>query len=384
MIGALHTLIFAVFEFPSNFLLGESQLYSFYCKIVLYAVAIGVSFSHQAICRTIGLKKNLLLGLLFNAFGLATLWLNHYIGGFVALIFLDMVFFGAALTSVINALVTYVIIEMPKHVGSGIIVLFACFNGGVMLAPLLIDVFKGVTYQNGIYAFLLLLLAISTLFVARYFIDPPYPAHLKHLRKGTLVWKELHYRLGLIFAAIIFYGLTENTFNLWGFVRIASHLGQSVANETISFFWLFLIIGQIVLLIPLYFFPARKVFYFLIAVLIADLYFFAHQRHLYGLLAGLMIGGFCCSVVFPILLSMIEKDLVKFGKGKHILPYIETSVSVLMAGYFIGVGTIDLWIDKLGENALPSRSHYYMAMGYMAMTGLIALFLNLTAPKRSA
>lgn len=382
MIGAIHTLIFAVFEFPSNFLLGQAQVYTFYCKLLLYVVTVATSFGHQAICRNLGLKKALIIGLVLNAVGLATLWVNKYMGGLISLIFLDMIFFGAALPSVINALITYIIIEIPKNVGMGIISLFAAFNAGVMIAPLALDLFKDTTFQDGLYAFLLFLLFIATLFVMKYFFDPPYPSHLKHLRKGSLIWKELHYRLGLFLVAIICYGLTENTFNLWGFVKIASHLGESIANETISIFWLFLIVGQVVLLIPLYFFPAKRVFYILIVVLISDLYFFSQQSHLYGFIGALMIGGFSCSVVFPILLSMIQKELIEFGKGKQILPYIETSVSVLLAGYFMGVGAIDLWVDKEGSLATPHKIHYYMAMGFIGMTGVIAFFLNLTAPKR--
>lgn len=378
LIGAIHTLVFAVFEFPSNFLLGKAASYAFYCKIVLYAMAIGVSFSHQSICRTFGLKKTLVVGLLFNSFGLVTLWINKYLGGLVPLVFLDMFFFGVALTSVINVLITYIVLELPKAVGVGIITLFAAFNAGVMLAPLTIDIFHRSPFPEGIYIFLLLLLLFAARFVAKHFFEPPYPPHLRHLRKGTLIWRDLHYRLGLFLLAVIFYGLTETTFNLWGFVKIASQIGESIANETISLLWLFLIIGQLVLLIPLYFFPSRRIFYFNIVALICDLFFFSRQTHLAGFITALMIGGFFSSVIFPILLSMIEKELIQFGKKKEILPYIETSVSVLMAGYFIGVGTIDLWVETADKTVIPVTP-FYLGMCFIAATGLIGAFLNLTA-----
>jgi len=381
LIGALHTMIFAIFQFPTNFLLGSAAKdLGVYSKLVLYVCAILASLMHQALCRSLGLKKTLIAGLFLNLFGLATLWLNQRIGGTVFLVFIDMIFFGIALTSVINALITFIILKFPHRIGAGIIALFAVFNGGSMLAPLLMGMFKGLNLSEAIFPFLMILIIIAIWHLERSLTDPVYPAHLRHLRKGSLVWKELHVRLGLFLAAMIGYGVTESSFNLWGFVVVEEHLGIQIASETISLFWLFLIIGQVLLLIPLYLYSAQKVLYPLIALVIADLYFFFHQSQLFGFIAGLALGGIGCSAVFPILISMMQGELRMIVKGERILPFIETSVSVMLAGYFIGVGIIDLWIELFKNLEIPLHANYWIAIGCITLTGLIAWGLHLTAP----
>ena len=381
-IGSLHAMIFAVFQIPENFLLDRnSPELAFYCKIVLYSFAIGASLSHQLLCRKIGLRKTLYVGLLCNLLGLATLMLNKLSGGSLFLIFLDMIFFGIALTSVINALVTYIILEFPKKIGTGITAFFACLNGGVLLAPFLLNVFL---HRETLFYFLLMgLILLSLWYVHVTFFEPPFPAHLAHLRQGTLIWKELHYRLGLFVTAIVCYGLTETTFNLWGFIQIDNVLGTLIANETIPIFWLFLIIGQILLLIPLYFFPAKRIFYLLILTVFAAGIYFSHQTHLAGFISGLALAGFGCSAVFPILLSMMEKEILSFAEPSQLLPFIETVVSVMLAGYFFGVGIIDLWVQKWGAHpvfALPT--HFFLASLFIGITGILAIYLNWTVPKR--
>lgn len=383
LIGGLHTMIFAFFEFPSNFLFGEeAETFSLYCKIVLYGCAILVSFSHQFLCRNLGLKKTLIIGLLFNFFGLLTLWINQIIGGLVVLLFLDMFFFGFALTSVINSLVTFIVITFPNRTGVAIIALFAIFNGGVMLAPLLLGLFKGLHITHAIFPCLMTFIIVAIWYIQNKLFDPPYPRHLQHLRNGTLIWRELHYRLALFFLAIICYGIVENSFNLWGFVVIEQTLGESVANETISLFWLFMIVGQILLMVPLYLYSTQKVFYPLIGLVITALYFLFHQHKLFGFFAGLAAGGIGCSAIFPILLSMMEKELIHIARGSHVLPYIETAVSVLMAGYFVGTGTIDLWLEIQKVQGHPPAYHYLVSIIAISITGVVAFLLDITSSRK--
>ncbi len=385
LIGGLHTMIFAIFQIPQNFLLGHTSTdLAFKSKIVLYGFAIAASLSHQFLCRKIGVRKTLYIGLLCNIFGLLILMLNQFAGekGGIYLVFLEMVLFGIALTSVINSLITYIILQFPKKVGAGITALFAVFNGGVMLAPILLNSIANQNANNYIYPFLISLLLLSLWFVHIFFFTPVFPTHLEHLRKGSLIWKELHYRLGLFVLAIIAYGLTETTFNLWGFVEVKNALGTTLANNAISVFWLFLIVGQILLLIPLYFFPARRLFYVLILIMMSAAIYFPLQNQLSGFMIGLAMAGFGCSAIFPILLSMMEREMLLFAIGNRLLPFIETAVSVMLAGYFIGVGTVDLLVEQFGNQAwLPVQTHFHLAALFSAITGLSALYLNLTFPK---
>lgn len=384
LIGALHTMIFAFFQFPGNFLLDTQNQNAFLCKGILYGFAIGVSLIHQLVSRAIGLRKTLYIGLLFNFMGLTTLMLYHVLDAADSwlLIILNMVFFGTALTSVINSLITYLIVEFPHQVGPWITALFAVFNGGVMLAPLLLELFRNLEREWMIYPFLMGLVLLAIWFVHVKFFDPPFPEHLIHLRKGTLIWKEMHYRLGLFLLAIIGYGITETTFSLWGFFHLKELFGQATAHETISVFWLFMIIGQLILLIPLYFYPGKRVFYLLIALVLGALFYFPLQTHLPALLIGLVLGGFGCSAIFPLLLSMVEQELTAFAEGADLLPYIETACSVLIAGYFIGVGAVDLWVEKIHADAGSAvLLYFHIAMVCIATTALSVFYLNRSSPQ---
>ncbi len=385
LIGTLHAMIFAFFQLPENFLLGrDSTDLAMICKSILYAFAIGASLFHQILGRKVGLRKALYFGLLCNLLGISTLMVNQFLEtrGLVFLIFLDMVVFGIALTSVINSLVTYIILEFPKRVGFGVVALFAFLNLGNMLAPLLSNGFRALNLSSLINPFLIALLLFSLWFVYVYFFDPSVPPHLAHLRKGTLIWKELHYRLGLFVLAIVAYGLAETTFYLWGFIQIKDMLGIVRADEIVPFFWLFLVIGQIILLLPLYFFPPTRIFYVLILMIIGAAFYFPLQTKGTGFVTALIVAGVGCSAVFPILLSMMEKEMLPFARGSHLLHYIEVGISVMIAGYILGVGIIDLWVEKWGSHPLLSPStHIHLAMLFIGITGLAALFLNLTSPK---
>jgi MFS family permease len=379
-------MIFSIFQIPENFLMGRTSIeLTFACKVILYVCAIAISLCHQLLCRQFGLRKALYLGLLCNLFGITTLLVNHYISkgdGFISLIFLDMVFFGLALTSVINGLVTYTIIEFPKKVGLGVVALFAFFNLGAMCAPLFLEILQWIGMKRFMYLALIGLLLLSIWFVHTYFFDPPTSRSQVQLKKGSVIWKQLHYRLALFVIAIVIYGLTETTFNLWGYIQIKDVLGRQIADETASFFWLFLIIGQIFLLIPLYFIPAKRIFFSLIALIILAAFFFPLQDQLSGYIFWLGTAGFGCSAIFPILLSQMEKEMLPFAKEGRILSYIEKSISLMIAGYFAGVGIIDLWVQLLGNNPyFTIQTHFHFAAAFIGATGLIAFFLSLTAPQ---
>src|SRR3989338_4971139 len=380
LIGALHTMLFSTFQVPKNFLMGHSSSnLEFWCKVLLYTCAISVSLLHQWMCRTLGLRKVLYCGLLLNLFGMTTLFLSTLGGGKgpLLLVFLNMIFFGAALTSVINSLVTYIIVEFPKRVGVVVVVLFVFFNLGAMLAPLIQDTTPAI-----IYSVLGTLLLLGIWFVHVFFFDLPLSARRIHMEKGSLIWKQLHYRLLLLCIAIIAYALTETTFNVWGYVDLISRFGLKAADHTIPTFWFFLIVGQITLLIPLYFFPPKRIFYFLILVIIAATFMYPLQTDIKGFITWLAIAGFGCSAVFPILLSQMEKELFPIAKGKNIYSYIEKSISLLFACYFTGVGIIDIWALQFGPSAASLLTlNFRLAAIFIVITGLISLFLDFTVEK---
>lgn len=383
LIGALHTFIFGIFQIPENFLQGSAspslQLVS---KTVLIIFAVITSVNHQLLCRIFGLRRTLYLGLLGNTLGMSILFINQSLAlkGSFAFVILNTIFFGIALTSVINCLITYIIIEFPKKVGLGIVTFFMFCNFGAMLAPLSHELFNHLHLNSFLFPLLIVLLILSIWYVHLKFFEPEVPPHLVHLRKGTMIWKELHYRLALFVIAITAYGLTESTFNLWGFIEIRDTLGTHFASEAIGFFWAFMIIGQIAILLPMNYISPIKIFYILLCLIIFASIYFANQKTLPHYIIGLAAGGFGCSGIFPILLTILEQEIRPFAKGSYLLFYIEMVISMMIAGYFFGVGFMDLWIAIFGDTPLFSvPGHFYLAVGFISLTGLIAIFLKLTS-----
>ncbi len=144
-----------------------------------------------------------------------------------------------------------------------------------------------------------------------------------------------------------------------------------------------MVISQFLLLIPLYFYKSIQVFMPLVLIVIGAAFLFPLQTTIPGFILSLSLAALGCSAIFPLLLSMMEKELLPLGDRAALLHYIEVGIAVMLAGYFLGVGTIDLWVEKAGAVSPSSISFYFhLAALFSAITGLIAYFLHLTAPKQ--
>jgi len=379
-------MIFQIFQIPENFLLGHaSETLELTCKFLFYGCAVITSLAHQPITRFLGLRKTLYLGLICNLIGLTLLMINQlFIGkGFIFLVLLDMVLFGIALTSVVNSLITYIILKSPKHVGAQITALFIFFCTGIMLAPILLSGLESYHLGHLIFFLLIALILLSIWLVHRFFFTVPFPTHLEKLRKGTLIWKELHYRLALFVFAIIAYGLTETTFNLWGFVKIRALLGIPIANDIVSLFWICMILGQTFLFFSFHFFPLRRLIYLFVLIIFCASLIFPLQTHLSGFIFSIIIAGFGCSAIFPSLLFMMEKEMLVVIPKPLFLPYIESGVSLMIAGYFTGIATIDIMVYLLGGNPSVNTSfHFHIITACMTVVAVTVIYLNLTRPQK--
>lgn len=385
LIACLHAIAFGFVQYPSNFLTSSvSQFYHKFLLYLLYGSVIITGLFNQSLTRTFGLKRSLIIGLYLYFFGIIFFHAPHFMSDFsmiYASLILGMVFLGVAFSVVFVGLATYLIVEIPFHVGIGITVLFAFMNLGAMLSTIFLTLFAD--WQSGsIFALTMeVLILFSIIFIHFALLDPPFPKHLAYLRKGTRIWKEMHYRLALFIIAIIFYGLSENTFNLWGEKLLGFFLEPDVVHGTISIFWLFMIIGQILTLIPLYFISARNVLYFLGFLMILALFTFPFQTKLPGFIAMLTLGGIACAAIFPILLSMLEEEIkeIKSELDYHlkVLPYLEMGIAWMMMGYIFGTGLITIEVESATKSTFESvSSKFFIAMIYAIIMLIIAYFLS--------
>lgn len=389
-IGSIHTIIFGFLTEPENFLLIDvSRNWQKSLTFTFYLFAIITACINHVISRNIGLKKTLILGLYSYLIGMLTFFISHLFTNYVFLLnnilFLGMILLGFAFSSVTIALFTYTTLEFRKHLEIGVTILSIFMNIGALLSPIFINVFN--SWNRGwLFALVLcMLILLSIQFIKTFFFDPIFPKHLEHLRKSSVIWKEMHYRLALFIIAMIFYGFCENTFNLFGDHYMSFYFSEKLSHEYISIFWLFLIIGQILILIPLYLTSPKKVLSFVIGLILLAFILLPHQKTIVGITFSLALAGLGCSICFPVLLGILESELKASFISKphsHLLPYMEICVALLIAGYIVGVGFITLLMDSFSKITLNIVvSNIYAGIGYGAMFILIALFLTISSRK---
>jgi hypothetical protein len=349
-------------------------------KFLFYSVAIVTSLSHQIIVRNFTLKSTFIAGLFSNIIGLSTIWISISYGGVLPLIFVSMFFIGIAFTSVLNSIITYFVIEFPGRISVSLIIMFAFGNGGSLISNILFNALKAANFSSGFFFLTIVLMVLAILYIGVRFFDPQFPKHLTHLRKGTLLWKELHYRLVFFIFSIIAYGAVESIFGVWSGMYLLKFITQALTKDAVSIFWLSMVVGQILLMIPLYFFSGRKIFPFLILTLIFAIFFYQKQTHLAGFIASLVIGGVGCAAIFPILLSFLEEEVIELSRmsgRENYLPYIETGTCFMLAGYFFGVGIVDLWVLKTAEHPTsPMENVFHWGVIVIASLGLLSTYLT--------
>jgi hypothetical protein len=385
-IFSLHTMVFALIQWPESFLYEEfKNSYPNILKLLFYFSALVVGCLHQPIARAIGLKKPLILGMISTAVGFFLILLYHLFQHdqtlTVVLPFFTVVFLGIALLSVINCLITFIILVYPKRTLLAIIALFAFGNFGVMLAPFLLVLAGGETIA--LILFVILLLLIFSWLVHYLFTEPKYPLHMEHLRSGTLIWVEMHNRLVLYVLAIILFGTIDSTFSIWGGAH--AKVAGVTEGEVGVVYWIASIIGQLLILIPLVFFEPRRVFYLLACILGAALLFLPFQSESTSVLAGLAMGGLGASAILPIMLALLEMEVIHValaGRHAHYLPLIETAISFVMAGYFFGVGIIDFWATFMHPSSV--KEEFFIGFFRLLLMVGIIFYLNRTRGKTSS
>ncbi len=380
LITVAHMMIFSFFQIYGNFLNQAFIPVLLPLKFSFYAVVILTSIFHQIFVRNFTLKFTLMAGLFCNVIGLATIWASISMGGSLTLVFISMFFIGVALTSVLNSIITYLVIEFPGRVIIALIIMFAFCNFGNLASNILFNAFKAANFNNGFFFLSILLMVASILYIGLKFFDPEFPKHLAHLRKGTLLWKELHYRLGFFIISIIAYGIIESIFGVWSGVYLLKFLSQALTKGLVSIFWLSMMIGQLSLLTPLYFYSPKKIFPFLILALILTTFFYHEQTSLSGFVLSLILGGISCAAIFPILLSFMEEEVIELSRDagqENYLPYIETGTCLMLGGYFVGVAIVDIWVLKYIEKpTFPMHNVFHWAAIVIACLGLLSTYLT--------
>lgn len=380
LIATLQVMIFGFFQTSDDLLGPDSTSEIFALNVFFYSVMLITAVIHPFIMRRFSLKIALLLGLLFDLLAVTIMWLNtHYVHSLL-LLFVNFFFVAVAVVSVINCLVTYLVIQYPRSLGPAMIGLFLFANIGMLIETALLD---ALSIQH--FYFLFCFAAFCGILLAMYFViakffNPQVPKHLDRFRRGTLIWKELHYRLVLFLFVMLCYGLVETLFSVWSGAYLAKFMTAQQAQDMITYFWASMVLGQLLLLAPMYFFSARKIFSFNILFSMCITLFLIQQTHLLPITFGMIAAGFGCSIIFPMLLAFLEKEVLDVCTVSNVISpmgYIETGISLMIGAYLTGTGVISLIVlTTLREASIVSAAGFHWTMLLLGVIGLLATYLN--------
>jgi hypothetical protein len=377
LINAIHFMVINFFEIPGNFYETAIEHYETELEIIYYGIAILSTFCYPMIARKISLKYTLITALLCDLLGLFMIWLCTFTGGTYIFALLATLFKATAFLTVTISAITYLVLEFPKTLIASIMALFAFGDVGGILANLLFTALTGTQYGIGFFLLSTVLLVGLIWYIAATFLDPQFPKHLQKLRKGSLIWKEFHYRLAFFLLAGICYGFTESVFSGWSEIYLLKFLPQDFVTATVSLYWLAMLVGKFILLIPAYFLPVHRLFPLLIMATIGSIIFIQGQSQFTGVLLGFGLAGISLAAVMPIIIGTMEGEIITSSKLSHrnnYLPFIESGTALIIGSHFCGVGLMSLYLQFSTD--IASLAFFHWAILIAAAIGLIVSFLH--------
>lgn len=385
LICTLHTSIYNFFQIPYSFLKVPLESRLIPLNIFLYGLTLVTALLYPMIVRFCSLKYALIGGLICDALALLFIGISDALGESFPLIVVSFFFVAIASVTVINCLISYIVLEFPKSLTVAIIGLFIFANLGFLIQSVLYDYFQKSNFTMIFCWIVIGLIALAILCIQAEFFNVTFPKHLVHLRRSDLIWKEMHYRLGLFVLIMICYGIVETTFAIWSFDYLSQFLKPADVNIATTLFWSFMVIGLIVLLPPIYFYSARRIFSALIVFMVIVTLFIEKQSHSLQLMAGYIAAGFGCSIIMSVLIAFFEKEVVHacaVAKIPSHLPFTEIGISLMIGGYFTGVGIMTLFIIKFGHiPEIYGLAILHWTMFFLVIIGLVSSYLNWSKTK---
>lgn len=381
LIMTLHATTLGCFQWPHTFLSKELTNFPILYKSIFYATALIVSVLHQPISRRIGLKMELAAGVISSAMGILFFIAHATLLPATWVMILSMILLGISMLSVINCLLTYVILVFSNKTLLGIIALFAFGNAGMMLAPQMLRL-------GGLLHLKIELVFCIVTFLLMYgagiliLFDEPSYAQDPSLQVNTYLKKEMPVRFPLYLFGVMLYGLIESTFSLWGEELSRQLLTFRQSQIAASSFWFFLIVGQVALLFILQRFDLRKVLPIQCALIFGALVWLLTASNYAPIVLGMTVGGLGCSAIFGVTLYCLIREVFFFSYNNRdrYLTLVENGVSWMTASYMFTIGLTDIVTDWLDQY---SRLPFLLAALFIVCFAAIAFYLNRTRPQES-
>lgn len=361
MISVLHGIIFATAQdanrFFSQIVDGVLAPYGGLLSFSLYFSGIAVALLNQTFCSYWGIKKVLILGLVASLIGIALFLLTNLLpfgsGLIYIFAFIGMLLVGAAIASVATILTTYVVVEFPKFVAVGLILLYSCLNFGVQMSDPFFEYFSKAGIETGYLIGLALIMMFFIIVIRRYFVPSDTPSNFNVAHITSQIWKVLNYRFLFFIVVMILYGMNESLFSVLGYHYLEETLSPEAAEQAVFFFWLALNLGQVGIGLPAFWILPSKVLKILPFFIITALILIPFQSLTSEFALAFTIGGLGCSAFFPLLIAMIILDIraLDINKSNHdsMISYLQVACGYMIASYIFGLGMIAFQMEIMDQ-----------------------------------
>lgn len=321
-------------------------------------------------CRTFGLKKTFLAGLLANFLSMLLLLFSAHVMHdhqlAIPLLMGATSCLGLGFGTLVPTLNRMVEVLNPQNSDSAVLLLNAVLGVGTTLAPLFIALFTHLGFWWGLP--LTLSIALLTLLLSNLLVKLPE----EPLRVATHSHTAKLSALGYMFIAFAFlYGMMETLNGNWVSIYMKNHVGASpnLGALALTAFWGMVTFGR------LFFSATSKVFSealaFQIAPFISAIAFviIASLVSGQGFVAVIAFGliGFGCSVLLPLLIS--------FG-GKELGAFAAAVPGMIISSYLLGYGVAAFGVGPLQEFAdISLRSIYLMGACIACILGFLSIYI---------
>jgi len=359
----------------TGFSFSEAQ-YGFISSF-LNVAAILTAFSVGIFRKKIRLERLWALGVLFVSIGelgipIASLVKNGHVFLPYGVIILSAILTGIGIALLVSSLNVILISLVPKHKPTALTGMYASISVGGAVTPFM------VLYLTKIVSWKIIPLFFSLIglliFVLIIISIPQLVKHEKNLSAKIDRFFSRNIKFYGFIVLILFYAFIETSYGYWSPIYLRDKgLDIQFSELSISRFWGFFALGQLISSIALYWISDKKYYFILlIIVFIAVLWTIFVKTH--NILLPFGLAGLGCSGLFPLTVHFFEKT---FPHAIH------TASGLVLGFYFSGVALNTLLISVLIK-LYPSTTLHLYSLSLLSILGLLFLSSLLVFNRKSA
>jgi MFS family permease len=286
-----------------------------------------------------GLKKVLLLGVLFCALGMIIYTVSYLIPSqLYVLLLLGQFLLGIGITSILTSLTAYLFILIPKATSMTLTGVFASINLGSFSCPIFFNLMNANRWgiNTLIIAVFQIILFLTAIKIMPNLINP----YVKSQKNIINLFKIKNVLFWSFFLTIILYSICELTFTYWGIIYLHKDKNFSLilSRYSLSFYWASVGLSQITICWLLKYINPKYIYRSLPIFMILGFLGMYNSNFLTSVILSFVIGGIGMSAFIAITMNYVEHDFKQIA---------EIASGIMFMGYFLGYILGSLFIGQI-------------------------------------